>query len=166
DALGNWAVPSRFYQQLREQGVDIRPFKPLSFRWAWSLIRRDHRKLLTVDSEIAFTGGVNIASQWAPEGEGWRDDVLRIEGPAARALERSFRASWRLHFGRAHRRRHELIARGQVALAVLSNRRAIHRAYLHAIERAKTSIVIAAAYFVPDVRLLKALSAAAGRGVR
>ncbi|HYV46750.1 MAG TPA: phospholipase D-like domain-containing protein [Myxococcaceae bacterium] len=179
DALGNWRIPKRFYQRLRESGVDVRPFKPLSLRWLWSFIRRDHRKLLAVDGEVAFVGGLNVAAHWAPAGHGagWRDDVLRIEGPAARALERTFKASWRFHFGRRGRRLHLLRAlrhrrsgrralfRGEVALAVLSNRRSIHRAYLHAISRAKRSVRIAAAYFVPDRRLVRALQDAAARGV-
>src|SRR5262249_5063681 len=70
DALGNWSVPGRFYQQLREAGVDVRPFKPLSLRWLWSFIRRDHRKLLAVDGEVAFVGGLNVAAHWAPVGLG------------------------------------------------------------------------------------------------
>ena len=181
DALGNWRVSGRFYQRLRDAGVDVRPFKPLSLRWLWSYIRRDHRKLLAVDGEVAFVGGLNVAAQWAPAGRhggGWRDDVLRVEGPAARALERSFRASWRFHFGRRCRRFHRLqallqkradlraAARGGVSLAVLSNRRSIHRAYLHAIEGARRSVRIAAAYFVPDRRLVRALQDAAARGVK
>ncbi|HVE82142.1 MAG TPA: phospholipase D-like domain-containing protein [Myxococcales bacterium] len=178
DAVGNWMVPGRFYQGLRDEGVDVRPFKPLSFRWLWSFIRRDHRKLLAVDGEVAFVGGLNVAAQWAPKGEGggWRDDVLRVEGPAARALERSFQASWRFHFGRCrrYRRLRALLARraarrvpglDEAALMVLSNRRSIHRAYLHAIQRARRSVRIAAAYFVPDRRLVRALEEAASRGV-
>jgi len=178
DALGNWRVSRRFYQRLRESGVDVRPFKPLSLRWLWSFIRRDHRKLLSVDGEVAFVGGLNVAAHWAParHGGGWRDDVLRIEGPAARALERTFKASWRFHFGRRRRFRllralrhrradHRASFRGEVSLAVLSNRRSIHRAYLHAISKAKRSVRIAAAYFVPDRRLVRALQDAAARGV-
>jgi cardiolipin synthase len=179
DAVGNWGVPRRFYQRMREAGVDVRPFKPLSLRWLWSFIRRDHRKLLAVDGEVAFIGGLNVAAHWAPvgHGAGWRDDVLRVEGPAARALERSFRASWRFHFGKRGRRLQILRALrwtragrragalGGVALAVLSNRRSIHRAYLHAISRARRSVRISAAYFVPDRRMVRALQDAAARGV-
>lgn len=176
DALGSWAIPRRFYRRLSGQGVDIRPFKPFSLRWLSGLIRRDHRKLLAVDGEVGFVGGINVASQWAPKGEGggWRDDVLKIEGPAVRALERSFRASWRLLFPR-YRRLQELRERrrarreaapGEAALAVLSNRRSIHRAYLHAIHRARESVLIAAAYFVPERRMVRALIEAARRGVR
>jgi cardiolipin synthase len=159
--------------------VDIRPFKPFSLsRGLRHLLRRDHRKILVVDGEVAFTGGVNIAAHWAPPGQGaaWRDDVLRIEGPAVHELERRFLATWRMMFqdsihrltsGLHHRlrRRRGAPRRGQVSLAVLSSRRSIHRAYLHAIQRARSSVLIAAAYFIPDRKMVSALREAAGRGV-
>jgi cardiolipin synthase len=52
-----------------------------------------------------------------------------------------------------------------VSLAVLSSRRSIHRAYLHAIQRARRSVLVAAAYFVPDRHMVAALREAAQRGV-
>jgi cardiolipin synthase len=177
DALGSWTVPVAFYDRLRAQGVDIRAFKPFSWRGMSALVRRDHRKLLVVDGEVAFTGGINVAANWAPvgHGDGWRDDVLRVEGPAVYALERCFTASWRIAVQRRlhrlkdwlHRRHsvHQLARRGDSSLAVLSHRRAIYRSYLHAIEQAKRSVLIAAAYFVPDRRMVEALRQAAARGV-
>lgn len=177
DALGSWTTSRAFFERLRAEGVDIRPFKPLSLRGLSSMMRRNHRKLLIVDGEVGFVGGINVAAKWAPvgQGEGWRDDVLRVEGPAVVQLERCFTASWwiavqrRLHRLREllHRRRaaRQLGARGSTSLVVLSTRRTIYRAYLHAIERAKRSVLIAAAYFVPDRRMVEALRAAAERGV-
>ncbi|GEN05101.1 cardiolipin synthase [Myxococcus fulvus] len=178
DAVGSWTSRKSYFDTLRQRGVDIRPFKPFNLSRGWRhLLRRDHRKILIVDGEVAFTGGVNISAHWAPAGEGggWRDDVLRIEGPAVHALERRFLATWRMMFqdrfhrwatglGRLRRRRGGG-ARGQVGLAVLSSRRSIHRAYLHAIHRSRKSVLIAAAYFVPDRRLVAALRDAARRGV-
>jgi cardiolipin synthase len=176
DAVGSWTSRRGFFESLRQRGVDIRPFKPFSLarglRW---LLSRDHRKILVVDGEVAFVGGVNIAAHWAPEGQGagWRDDVLRIEGPAVHALERRFVATWRMAFqDRFDRIRHRVYrlrrpgpSRGAVCLAVLSSRRSIHRAYLHAIARARRSVLIAAAYFVPDRRMVAVLREAAQRGV-
>jgi cardiolipin synthase len=139
------------------------------------LLRRDHRKLLVVDGEVAFIGGVNISAHWAPPGQGgaWRDDVLRIEGPAVYALERRFVATWRMAFRDRFRhwregrrwRRQARPGGGGVCLTVLSSRRSIHRAYLHAISRARRSVLVAAAYFIPDRKLVAALREAALRGV-
>ena len=178
DALGSWTSRRSFFEALRARGVDIRPFKPFSSlnRGLRHLLRRDHRKILAVDGEVAFIGGVNISAHWAPEGQGaaWRDDVLQVEGPAVYELERRFVATWRLAFQdrfrtwRETRRRRRQTARerrGDVSLAVLSRRRSIHRAYLHAIARARRSVLVAAAYFIPDRKLVAALREAAQRGV-
>ncbi|RKG95395.1 phospholipase D-like domain-containing protein [Corallococcus carmarthensis] len=179
DAVGSWTSRRSFFEGLRQRGVDVRAFKPFSLqRGLRHLLRRDHRKILVVDGTVAFTGGVNIAAHWAPEGQGvaWRDDVLKIEGPAVHELERRFLATWRMMFrdrlSRLRRRirggAHALEApprKGDVGLAVLSSRRSIHRAYLHAIQRARASVLIAAGYFVPDRRMVAALKDAAKRGV-
>ncbi len=179
DALGSWMSRSSFFEALRGRGVDIRPFKPFNSlgRGLRHLLRRDHRKILAVDGEVAFIGGVNISAHWAPEGEGgacWRDDVLRVEGPAVYELERRFVATWRMAFqdyfrtwreARRRRRRASPRDRGEVGLVVLSSRRSIHRAYLHAISRARRSVLVAAAYFIPDRRMVAALREAAQRGV-
>ncbi len=177
DAVGSWTSSRGFFESLRQRGVDIRPFKPFSLaRGLRHLLRRDHRKILVVDGEVAFVGGVNISAHWAPvgqQGAGWRDDVLRIEGPAVHELERRFVATWRMAFqDRFDRIRHRLYRlrrpgpmRGGVCLTVLSSRRSIHRTYLHAISRARRSVLIAAAYFVPDRRVVAALREAAQRGV-
>jgi cardiolipin synthase len=180
DAVGSWTSRRGFFESLRQRGVDIRPFKPFSLsRGLRHLLRRDHRKILVVDGEVAFVGGVNISAHWAPVGEqgaGWRDDVLRIEGPAVHELERRFLATWRMAFqdklGRLRSRLYQLYRlrrpgprRGRVCLTVLSSRRSIHRAYLHAIGRARRSVLIAAAYFVPDRRMVAVLREAAQRGV-
>jgi cardiolipin synthase A/B len=177
DALGSWTSRRSFFEALRARGVDIRPFKPIRGlgRGLRHLLRRDHRKLLVVDGEVAFIGGLNISAHWAPEGQGgaWRDDVLRVEGPAVDELARRFGATWRMAFKdrfrswrEQHRRRRQAVPRRDgVCLAVLSSRRSIHRAYLHAISRARRTVLVAAAYFIPDRKLVAALRHAARRGV-
>ncbi|MBX5482822.1 MAG: cardiolipin synthase ClsB [Myxococcaceae bacterium] len=176
DWLGSLPTRRAFFRRLRAEGVDVRAFKPLNFaRGIGALIRRDHRKILVVDGEVAFVGGINLAAQWAPRGRGqgggWRDDVMKIEGPAALTLERLFCASWRME---AHKRlyryrrrsaRRRLLQPGDANAVILSSRRAIHRAYLRAIEHARRSVMIANAYFLPDGRLMRALRQAAQRGV-
>ena len=180
DAFGSLGTPRAFFRRMRQAGVDVRPFRPFSWRFLRSLVQRDHRKLLIADGEVGFIGGMNLGAKWAPRGgeiggEGWRDDVLRVDGPAVRQLERAFGASWRLHLNLRLQRLRALLevrrvwpsrARGDVSLAVLSSRRSIYRSYLHAIARARHTVLIAAAYFVPDGSLVRALTEASRRGVR
>ena len=101
DALGGRTISRSDTAELRAAGGKVAVF----FASRVPLINlrvnnRTHRKLLVVDGEVAFVGGVNLAAQWAPLGQGanWRDDVLRIEGPAVHHLERRFVATWRLAF--------------------------------------------------------------------
>lgn len=175
DFVGSWRASGSFFRRMREAGVEVRPFRPFRFALRLQLFRRDHRKLLVVDGRIAFTGGLNIADEWAPPGSGggWRDDVVQLEGPIVAQLERRFSATWWMTMRERLSAKHWRIRRparveqadGEVAATVLSSRRAIHRAYLRAIRRAKARVFIAAGYFVPDRRMLKALREAAARGV-
>jgi cardiolipin synthase A/B len=85
---------------LKRDGVQARPFRPLSpfAPWSWLRLRhRDHRKTLTVDGEITFVGGICISDNWSPSekgGRGWRDTALRARGPIARDVERAFERMW------------------------------------------------------------------------
>jgi cardiolipin synthase len=173
DAVGSWGSRKAFFDAMRARGVDVRAFNPLSVWRIRRLLRRDHRKILVTDGEAAFIGGINISDHWAPPGQGhnWRDDVLRIRGPAVMVLERRFTASWRLIARqklRKLRRRWRLAPptpKGAAVLSVLASRRSIHRAYMHAIKRARRSILVAAGYFIPDRHMVAALREAAQRGV-
>lgn len=177
DALGSWRAKSSFFRDMRKRGVDIHAFRPFSFsEGIRRLVQRDHRKLLVVDGEVAFVGGINIAAEWAPLGKagggGWRDDALRVEGPAAAQLEMRFCASWRVAVRERLRiwrqRTHRELPppeKGDLSVAILSSRRSIHRAYLNAIQAAMSSVLIAAGYFIPDRKLMNALTAASKRGV-
>ena len=92
---------------LKTDGVEARPFRPLSpfAPWSWLRMRhRDHRKSLTVDGETAVVGGLCISDNWAPSekgGGGWRDTALLVSGAIARDVEHAFEAMWRRAIGGA-----------------------------------------------------------------
>ncbi len=91
-----------YYRQLETRGVATAGFGRV--RWAWvrkTDYYRNHRKCVVVDGRIAYLGGINIADRYLhglPWGC-WRDTMIRIEGPAALAVQRAFAADWR-HAGR------------------------------------------------------------------
>ena len=93
DAIGSIGVDGAMFDELRRAGVKVAEFGPIApwrrrFRLGW-LTRRDHRKVLVVDGEVGFTGGINVAKAWLPleeGGGGWRDDMVRIQGPVVRQL--------------------------------------------------------------------------------
>lgn len=140
-----------------------------------SLHRRDHQKILVVDDEVAFTGGINIGDEYAPapEGGAWYDLHVRVEGPAVLGLADAFRRAWLQAEGEpfpAPARPAPASAAMRPALAHTCdnferrNRTHMHVAYRHAIHRAEHSICITNAYFVPDVLLRRALYKAVARG--
>ena len=166
---------------VRASGIKVHLFRPWryagSFARAFSKVRRrNHRKTLIVDGVIGFTGGLNISNDYAAlvdGGRGWRDTHVRITGPDAGLLERLFLKTWDKHRGPAidgPRFRRPQNA-GCEKLRVVGNdfaldRKGIRRAYEDAFSRAKSRIFVTNAYFLPPAKMIRALIAAARRGVR
>lgn len=174
DAVGSSDTNIEFFRPLLDLGGELGIFNPPSLlRPLWS-IKRDHRKILTVDDQVGFTGGLNISDDYAPVdwgGRGWHDMQARIEGPAARELTKLVNRAWR-------RTQHEdwsgplLPAKevGSTRVQVLGNsmrqRWVIHRSYVNAIRNARHRIRLWNAYFVPDRAIRHAIIDARRRGVR
>ena len=96
DPIGSLLKPEN-RERLEKADVKLAWFNTLNF---WSIEEtnyRTHRKVLVVDGDVAFTGGMGIADQWlgnAQDPEHWRDTQFKITGPAVRALEASFYENW------------------------------------------------------------------------
>ncbi len=194
DDLFAWRAGRRRLARLRRAGGKVAFFMPvlrLPLRGRRPDLR-NHRKILVVDGEAALVGGMNIAREYmgpTPHPRRWRDVAMRIDGPAALALDDVFRVDWAF----AAR---ELVARGQPVLAdrgslslepssssvselssfgdaivrvVLSGpdvrEDLFYDAMLVSFFAARRRIWIATPYFVPDEALTHALALAARRGV-
>jgi cardiolipin synthase len=187
DAVGSVGASDDMFVELEKAGAHVIEFNPIApwkqrFRLS-KLTRRDHRKILVVDGKLGFTGGINIADYWLPRddgGGGWRDDMVRIDGPAVAGLCDCFSLVWARLRGRklqlvGFAKQPPLLASrlhphvGQAVRVLgqhfLRTQRQISRAYLHYLRRAEQRIFIANSYFVPDRRVLRALAQAARRGV-
>lgn len=141
--------------------------------------RRDHCKVCIIDEHMAFVGSFNLLDAIRPSLRGeeyWREAGARVVGPGVvelvSAFEHTWERSWRFHRRGLRPRRVWLRRRSASAptgLVRLNHRIAIRqrnwRDLLRRIDSAKSRIWIAAAYFVPPPRLLRALSRAAQRGV-
>ena len=102
DGFGNDSnnQPLRKYhvKALRDDSVDIYEFDPIRFPWVNHLWPRDHRKIVVVDGNVAFTGGMNVADYYIVGTEqvgAWRDMHCRIEGGAVDDLQRIFVRAWK-----------------------------------------------------------------------
>jgi len=179
DAVGSITAEDVMFDAMREAGCDVveyHPFAPWRSRFRFGKINnRDHRKMLIVDGRVGFTGGVNLSDLWSGSssgGVGFRDDMVRVEGPVVADMRTLFFRTYRAHQGAEPCIPMPRAAPvGNLNVAVLANdvfreRRRIRRTYLAEIVRATREIVIVNAYFVPDRQVRHALQAARKRGVK
>jgi cardiolipin synthase A/B len=177
DWIGSMKMDGSLLQDMTDAGVQVaRYHKPHWWRMAW-LNNRTHRKLLVIDGEIGFTGGVGIADQWrgnAEDSEHWRDTHFRIEGPVVAQIQAAFLDNWIKSSGNVlHGERYfpKLQSRGEQAAQMFTSSPtggtdSMLLMYLMAITAAQRSIYLANAYFVPDDLAISALVAARRRGVK
>jgi len=182
DAVGSIQSDGRMFSRLRDAGCEVEQYNPIApwrARFRIGVVNhRDHRKLLIVDRQVGFTGGVNLGDEWAPQsagGAGWRDDTIRIEGPAVEQMCDIFDYGWlRIvepqTMAKPRFRPPVDIGDGRGSrVRVLANhysreRRAIRQAYLRRIESAQRSVCITNSYFVPDGQIRRVLRRAVSRG--
>ncbi len=178
DAVGSFGLPTAWADELRAAGIEVIDFNPIApWRRRFRLSHRDHRKILVVDDQIAFTGGLNIANDYASVedgGVGWHDMHCRVTGPIVLDLARMFRRTWLRCNGAYYPPPPSANAapsgHGGAFVRLLDNtlrrqRTTVRRAYLHVIRAARRSVLIQNAYFLPDRGLRRALTRAAMRGV-
>jgi len=177
DAVGSLGLPDSWVDELRAAGCVVIDFNPIApWRRRFRLSHRDHRKIIVVDDAVGFTGGLNIADDYAAiedGGAGWHDMHCRVTGPIVLDLARMFRRTWLRCGGAAYPAPAAAAAvtgtEGSF-LRLLDNTRrrqrtTVRRAYLHVIKSARQSVLIQNAYFLPDQGVRRALARAVKRGV-
>ncbi|MEI7843251.1 MAG: cardiolipin synthase ClsB [Gallionellaceae bacterium] len=176
DGFGSADFPVTWIAEMSRLGVKLQWFRRelTRFRLARHRLRRLHRKLVLLDEQIAFVGGINIAD----EVETPRlDYAVEVVGPVTMHITHSMKQLWSLvSWANLHRAdsRFRLFIKRQseqenVQFLVRDNirhRRNIERAYLKAIREARHEIIIANAYFLPGPRFRSYLISAVQRGVR
>jgi cardiolipin synthase len=178
DSLGSIGSSRTIFSSMARAGVEIVEYNPVR---PWKNIfmqgHRDHRKILVVDGSIAFIGGNNIGNDYSGgkyRGRNWRDTHLKIQGPAVRDIQYIFLENWYRNAGAMMNINNHIDdghIRGGITMMILGSmaRRRSHKpiiqSYLTAIGRARKSIYITNAYFIPSGKLLRAVTHAARRGV-
>jgi cardiolipin synthase A/B len=194
DSVGSLGTDAAFFDRLRSGGVAVcafNPVNPLQRPGRWGLIQRNHRKMLAVDHEVAFTGGINISEVYSegsggsggsgsgvgsggPTSEGgWRDTQIELRGPVVSAMVSLFRESW------LSQDCPDAVPPGPAATDPEPGQRVVkliagdpeegvnptYTALLAAVGAAQRSVHLTMAYFAPGPDMVQALGDAARRGV-
>jgi cardiolipin synthase len=178
DWVGTAKMDRRLVQDMRDAGVCVAKFRPLKPYAIRRLNNRTHRKLLIADGRVGMTGGVGIAEEWtgdAQDPEHWRDTHVRVRGPVVRHLQGAFAENWLEATGDALVGEHYLpslepmtdggsmqLVRSKAGIGDTN----VEALYFLAIESARRTLDLTAAYFAPRPAFIDVLGDAARRGVR
>ena len=190
DGFGSVLTRRSFFGRMRASGirlVEFDPLNPCAAGFHWSPLHRDHRKLMVVDGEIAITGGINISGVYSSSGgsgllrrkkrtvdfsKTWRDTDVEVEGPAVSQFQELFAANWKRQGGDTLKSADYFppqTSKGNMIVRVLGSGprepSTIYLTLMSAIRNAETNVYITDAYFAPGEQTIKALQAAARRGV-
>lgn len=192
DTVGSLLTPASLFQPLHDAGVKIHAFHTLGeafwrFRFFQLFNQRNHRKIFLIDDRIGYFGGMNIVDQSRvrsveeerrrnlPTSAGWRDVHVRMVGPRQRELAVAMEELWRY----AENRRMTIGRRWPIRQMLRSaedrffffdcrpmfHYRRAQRMFVPLIRRARRTITISMAYFIPFGRVLRELLRARRRGV-
>ena len=176
DAVGASGMDEDHVTRLESAGCVIATFNPPHWYRLEELNYRSHRKILVVDGEVGFTGGVGIADHWqgnAQDRDHWRDTQVRMRGPVVRLLEAAFYENFGETRGPVAPIVGEAVwtneSTGQ-SLVIRSSPTGgsndLKRLYLLALASARRSVDITSPYFVTDESTMWSFEDAVKRGVR
>ncbi len=177
DQLGSRKLSRSYRRELEDAGVRVAAFRSSKFFANPMQINfRNHRKVLVVDGDIAFIGGLNLGDEYLGKSKrfgSWRDTHSRVEGPCADALQLIFAEDWHWATGDiidGLEWETRPVENGVNDVLVLPSGPAdeyetCNLMFAHAIHSAQKRFWIASPYFVPNSEVLTALQVAGLRGV-
>lgn len=178
DAVGSWKVRKKTKQRLADAGIEYHEFLPISLPFFGRKINyRNHRKILLIDNEIGYIGGMNVADRYI-EGKKsigkWRDTHIKVIGDGIQGLAKVFRRDY--HFVSRQLTSISTKKPSKVDGVTPCNMqtvfsgpdmeyRAIMQTYLRIIMQSKKYVYIESPYFMPNEAVRSALVTAAKSGV-
>jgi cardiolipin synthase len=177
DDVGSWKLKNRFIRSMSDAGVKVDCFMRVRFPMLTSRVNyRNHRKILVVDGEIAFVGGLNFADRYLDGVPGigpWRDTHLKVVGGGATALQIIFMADWyfvskEILKGENYFKAFEAGTGKLVQITASgpdSDWESISQAYFVAIASATDYVYISTPYLMPTPDIVTALKTSALGGV-
>ncbi|MFA6486635.1 MAG: phosphatidylserine/phosphatidylglycerophosphate/cardiolipin synthase family protein [Candidatus Magasanikbacteria bacterium] len=179
DAIGSMSFSKSVETKLKTAGVELLWYHPVSpWRglrgWLERVFQRNHRKVLIIDEELAFIGGVNVEHASAE----WNDLHLRLTGRVVRTLLRDFAKSYvkcggaKRNVRRLFHPKLEILAEWRERVRFIfqsigpSARYGMRNFYHEAVRTARESITFVTPYYLPDKKFFRLIAAAAKRGVK
>ena len=177
DAMGSNKIPEQWRTNLLAAGVKIGEFGKPKWYALEELNYRTHRKILVIDGQIGFTGGVGLDDQWSGNAEDqqhWRDTMVRFGGPVVRLMEGAFQENFIETLGPvtpivdppAQIPAEPLDSAMVLRSSPTGGSNDLKRLYLISIAAARRTLDICTPYFVTDESSEWALGEARRRGVR
>ena len=187
----NQPLLKKHIKAIRKRGIEIYEFDPIRFPWINHVLHRDHRKIVVIDGQIAYTGGMNVADYYingTPQVGEWRDMHCRIDGDEVNTLQAIFLRIWNktarqnVHGAKYFRGIrggyyfHDLkpdtcCTAGHKMVGIINreprtSNKIIRQFYFNAINDAKDSIKLVNPYLTLTGKLKRALKRAVKRGVK
>lgn len=191
NSSNNKPLRKRHIKEIRANGIEIYEYKPVKFPWVHAIFNRDHRKIVVIDGQIAYTGGMNVADYYIKGTEvvgSWNDMHCRIDGDEVNTLQAIFLRIWNktarqnVHGAKYFRGIrggyyfHDLkpdtcCTAGHKMVGIINreprtSNKIIRQFYINAINDAKDSIKLVNPYLTLTGKLKRALKRAVKRGVK
>ena len=172
-------LPGDYTLYLRSKGIDAHKFNKVIPRMTVAYNNRDHRKILVIDGQISYTGGINLADEYINHIERfghWKDSGIRIDGPATQAFTRLFLMNWYINrgeisdFDQYHLENQTRFGSG-LCIPYGSGPKPIYKTkvgkivYQNLINQAEDFVYITTPYLIIDYDLTEDIKNAAMRGV-
>ena len=169
DGLGSLSFPSELLKELKKTGINIRFFAPFFSTYTFFIGRRLHCKIVVADAKVALVGGINIADKYCGSRieKAWLDYAVQLKGEITKPLQQFCKDTY-FKKGRYNHKKIKTVFQIQDTGSVrilqndwLKGKNEICEGYIQSIIQAKKDIIIVGSYFLPGIRLIKALKKAA-----
>jgi cardiolipin synthase len=177
DGVGCLKLPKKFFDPLKKAGGEIGVFLPLKFPFLdYRSNYRNHRKILIVDGNTGFLGGLNIGDEYLGRSKSfsfWRDTHIKLEGDSVYSMQAIFLQDWTYATGERIECQnffpsHNIDTQKPVQIVGSSpdsKWNSIQKLYVQLVSMAQSKLYITTPYLIPDESLLTALKISALAGV-
>jgi phosphatidylserine/phosphatidylglycerophosphate/cardiolipin synthase-like enzyme len=174
DEYGTRGLSDRDKGKLTTAGIELLLYNPASFFNFGRSLKRDHRKLLTIDDRAAFIGGAGITDEFTPDvkDDYWHDVMLKVDGDIVFDLIHSFNLIWdkqketfEIHNKQIKNISNQIKSKSRVLISAGTEENEISRALIAHIRASKKRVWLTSPYFISSWKIRRALRHAAKRGV-